>query len=134
MTGAGEEPTGFLVQEAVPAVSTARSSVLTLISSAVGAGVLSFGYAFRQTGWLAGLIAVVAIASIEAFTLYVLSRYAEATQSRSYPALVRLLAEEGACRRSARVIGLHGRRCTAAPMSALPLCRFASCWAPACRC
>lgn len=68
--------------------STAFASVLALISSAVGAGVLSFPYAFRSTGWLAGLIAVGAIAAAEGFTLYVVSRMAEYTKQRSYAALV----------------------------------------------
>ena len=51
---------------------TACSSVLTLINSSVGAGILSFPFAFRAFGWAAGLAAVALIGSVEAFTLYVL--------------------------------------------------------------
>ncbi|PRW56012.1 AAAP family transporter: amino acid [Chlorella sorokiniana] len=68
---------------------TARSSVITLINSSVGAGVLSFPYAFRAFGWAAGLAAVVLIGSVESFTLYVLSRYAEYTKAGTYSGLVR---------------------------------------------
>lgn len=66
-----------------------RSSVLTLINSAVGAGVLSFPFALRAMGWAAGLACIALIAATEAFTLFVLSRFAEHTGARSYPALVR---------------------------------------------
>lgn len=59
---------------AEPPLGTARSSVVTLINSSVGAGVLSFPFAFRAFGWAAGLVAVVAIGSVESFTLYVLRR------------------------------------------------------------
>jgi len=64
--------------------------VLTLINSAVGAGVLSFPYALRCTGWAAGLACIFCIASLEAFTLYVLSKLSEFTGSKSYSALVRV--------------------------------------------
>ena len=53
-------PATVLVHE--PPANTARGSVLALINSTVGAGVLSFPYAFRQTGWAAGLACTVAIA------------------------------------------------------------------------
>ena len=65
-----------------------RSSVVTLISSAVGAGVLSFPFALRCTGWAAGLACIAGIASVEAFTLYVLTKVAEQTGASSYSALV----------------------------------------------
>ncbi|KAL4440716.1 hypothetical protein ABPG77_000425 [Micractinium sp. CCAP 211/92] len=80
-------PQTILQTGAAPA-GTARSSVLTLINSAVGAGVLSFPFALRATGWAAGLACIALIAATEAFTLYVLSRFAEHTGARSYPALV----------------------------------------------
>lgn len=53
-------------------LGTARSSVVTLINSSVGAGVLSFPFAFRAFGWAAGLAVVVLIGTVESFTLYVL--------------------------------------------------------------
>lgn len=78
----------LLLQEAASPAGTARSSVLTLINSAVGAGVLSFPFALRAMGWAAGLACIALIAATEAFTLFVLSRFAEHTGARSYPALV----------------------------------------------
>jgi len=54
----------------------------------VGAGILSYPLAFQCTGWLAGLCCTVLTAVVEAFTLYVLSRYAEHTRSSSYSQLV----------------------------------------------
>ena len=53
-------------------LGTARSSVVTLINSSVGAGVLSFPFAFKAFGWAAGLAVVVLIGTVESFTLYVL--------------------------------------------------------------
>lgn len=72
-----------------PPCSSARSSYLTLLNAAVGAGVLSFPSAFRETGWAGGLILLLVVGLVEAFTLYVLSRYAESTGARTYTALVR---------------------------------------------
>lgn len=72
-----------------------RGSVLTLINSAVGAGVLSFPFALSCTGWAAGLAAIAGIAAVEAFTLYVLSCFAEQTGATTYSSLVggRVLSE-----------------------------------------
>lgn len=89
---------GLLVQGGggvQPAPGTARSSVATLINSSVGAGVLSFPYAFRQLGWAAGVAALVVIAGVEAFTLYVLSRYAEHARCTTYSSLVRKMLGRG---------------------------------------
>ncbi|KAL4420656.1 hypothetical protein ABPG75_010312 [Micractinium tetrahymenae] len=69
--------------------ASALSSVFTLLNSAVGAGVLSLPFAFFAAGWAGGLLATIAVASIEAFTLYVLARYAEVTGSATYSDLVR---------------------------------------------
>jgi hypothetical protein len=89
--------------------------VLTLISSAVGAGVLSFPFALRCTGWEAGLACIAGIAATEAYTLYVLSKMAQHTGASSYSALVRRGAggELGASARMRDVIpALHAcRRC-----------------------
>jgi hypothetical protein len=114
-------PLVVLFQEPAPA-GTARSSVLTLINSAVGAGVLSFGFAFRCTGWAVGLLLTFFIAAVEAFTLYVLSRYAERSGTKTYSALVR--ASAPAC---------SARRCTApcCPLPVLMLSESACCLLPA---
>lgn len=69
---------------------SARSSYITLLNAAVGAGVLCFPSAFRDAGWAGGLLLLVSVAATEAFTLYVLSRYAESTGARTYSSLVRL--------------------------------------------
>lgn len=57
--------------------------------AAVGAGVLSLPFAFRAAGWAGCLLATLAVAATEAFTLYVLARYAEVTGSATYSDLVR---------------------------------------------
>lgn len=62
--------------------------MLTLINSAVGAGVLSFPFALRATGWAAGLACIALVAATEAYTLYVLARFAEHAGAKSYGALV----------------------------------------------
>lgn len=68
--------------------SDSNSSVRTLLSSAVGAGVLSLPYAFRCAGWAGGLFVVFAVAAVESFTLYVLSRYTEQSGTKTYTQLV----------------------------------------------
>ncbi|KAL4457498.1 hypothetical protein ABPG75_012363 [Micractinium tetrahymenae] len=85
----------MLLQEAAVPAGTARSSVLTLINSAVGAGVLAFPFALRCMGWAAGLACIALVAATEAFTLYVLSRFAEHTGARSYSALVHQMLGPG---------------------------------------
>lgn len=68
--------------------SSAWASVFTMINTAVGAGVLSFPFAFLLTGWLAGLLVTAGVAAAEAWTLYVLSRFAADTGAHSYSELV----------------------------------------------
>lgn len=82
-----------VVVEDAPAAS-ARSSVLTLINSSIGAGIVALPLAFSCTGWAGGLVAVAFIACTEGFTLYVLARCAESTGARTYGALVRLPGTE----------------------------------------
>eukprot|EP00884_Botryococcus_braunii_P010873 jgi/Botrbrau1/19788/Bobra.0124s0036.1 len=53
------------------------SSVFTLCNSAIGAGVLSLPFAFRRAGWAGCLLMCLTLGSMEAFTLYVLSKFAE---------------------------------------------------------
>lgn len=72
---------------ATPA-NSARGSVLALINSTVGAGVLAFPFAFRQTGWAAGLAGTLLVGVVEACTMFVLARFAEATGSQTYSVLV----------------------------------------------
>lgn len=77
-----------VVVEEAPGAS-AHSSVLTLVNSSIGAGILALPLAFSCTGWAGGLAAVAFIACTEGFTLYVLARCAESTGARTYGALVR---------------------------------------------
>ncbi|KAL2644177.1 hypothetical protein R1flu_011764 [Riccia fluitans] len=63
-------------------------SVLNLCNSAIGAGVLSFPYGFRQTGILGGLFFIGVIWVIEVFALCLLVRVAEKYNSESYQQLV----------------------------------------------
>lgn len=72
-----------------PGEASARSSIVTLINSCVGVGVLSLPYAFRAAGWAGGLALLAFVAFTEAFTLYVLSRYAEHTDATTYSTVVR---------------------------------------------
>lgn len=87
-----------VVLEDAPAAS-ARSSVLTLVNSSIGAGILALPLAFSCIGWAGGLLAVALIACTEGFTLYVLARCAESTGARTYGALVRPPGELGAAAR-----------------------------------
>jgi sodium-coupled neutral amino acid transporter 7/8 len=59
-----------------------------LVNAAVGAGVLSLPYAFQSAGWAGALLVLVVVGSLQSFTLYVLSRWAEQTGSSSYGTLV----------------------------------------------
>ena len=69
-----------------PAGTAQATSIL--INAAVGAGVLSLPFAFKCAGWLGGILILFAVALIESFTLYILSRWAEATGAKSYGELV----------------------------------------------
>jgi amino acid permease len=68
-----------------------HSSIVTLVNSAIGAGILALPYAFRCTGWAAGLATVFSLGATQAYTLFVLSRHAEYAGSTTYGALVRLI-------------------------------------------
>ena len=85
--------------------------MVTLISSAVGAGVLSFRYALRCTGWAAGLACIAGIAGVEAFTLYVLTKVAETTGASSYSALVSAGCVLKGCTGGACADGHGGQAC-----------------------
>lgn len=65
-----------------------KSSIITMINSAIGAGILSLPYAFRCTGWAAGCAAILLLGAVEAYTAFVLCRFAEHTGSKTYGALV----------------------------------------------
>ncbi|GLC38252.1 hypothetical protein PLESTB_000940900 [Pleodorina starrii] len=69
--------------------ASALSSVFVMANSTVGAGVLSLPFAFQETGLLGGLLLCVAVGTVEALTLYVLSKFAERYSAVSYVALVR---------------------------------------------
>ncbi|BDA50337.1 Putative sodium-coupled neutral amino acid transporter 7 [Coccomyxa sp. Obi] len=69
--------------------SSSMSSVFTLCNSAIGAGVLSLPYAFRKSGCVGCLILCLVLGACEAFTLYVLSKFAERYQAHTYSGLVR---------------------------------------------
>lgn len=53
-----------LVEEP-PAAATTASSIVTLINSSIGAGILALPYAFACTGWALGLAAVWGVAAVE---------------------------------------------------------------------
>lgn len=68
--------------------SSRSQATFLLINSAVGAGVLSMPMIFYRNGLLNGFLIIVCIASIQAYTLGVLSRAASVTNSHSYGGLV----------------------------------------------
>lgn len=68
--------------------SSPMQAAAMLVNAAVGAGVLSLPFAFRSAGWAGALIVLLVVASLQSFTLYVLSRWAEQTGSSSYGTLV----------------------------------------------
>lgn len=74
---------------AQPVGMSALSSVFTLCNSAIGAGVLSLPFAFKHSGLVGGVVLCVLVGAAEAFTLYVLSKFAERYQADSYGSLVR---------------------------------------------
>lgn len=76
------------VVEEVPPKTTPAHAVSLLINTAVGAGVLSLPYAFSCAGWVGGAVVLAAVACLESFTLYVLSRWAESTGACSYGEMV----------------------------------------------
>lgn len=63
-------------------------SVFNLCNAVVGAGVLSFPYAFRETGIYGGIICTGLVWLIEVGALCILTRAAETNQSKSYQELV----------------------------------------------
>lgn len=69
--------------------ASSLSSVATLCNSAIGAGVLSLPFAFRCAGMLGGLVLCLLVAAAESFSLYVLSKFAERYDARSYGSLIR---------------------------------------------
>eukprot|EP00879_Flechtneria_rotunda_P015774 GHRR01016496.1.p1 GENE.GHRR01016496.1~~GHRR01016496.1.p1 ORF type:complete len:334 (+),score=80.43 GHRR01016496.1:326-1327(+) len=69
--------------------ASSLSSVFTLCNSAIGAGVLSLPYAFQCAGLVGCLLLCLLVSGLEAFTLYVLAKYAERYDARSYGTLVR---------------------------------------------
>lgn len=69
--------------------ATAVSSVFTLCNSAIGAGVLSLPFAFMRAGLVGCFLLCVVLGLAEAFTLYVLSKFAERYDAHSYGSLVR---------------------------------------------
>ncbi|KAG2500250.1 hypothetical protein HYH03_001828 [Edaphochlamys debaryana] len=60
-----------------------------MANSIVGAGVLSLPFAFQATGLLGGLIMCTTVCVTEGLTGYVLSKFAERYQARTYVELVR---------------------------------------------
>lgn len=79
--------TTVVVEEYEKKSSTSQATFL-LINSAVGAGVLSMPMIFYRNGLLIGFLIIVCIASAQACTLGVLSRFASVTNSHSYGGLV----------------------------------------------
>uniref|UniRef100_A0A383V4T9 Amino acid transporter transmembrane domain-containing protein n=1 Tax=Tetradesmus obliquus TaxID=3088 RepID=A0A383V4T9_TETOB len=69
--------------------ASSLSSVFTLCNSAIGAGVLSLPYAFQCAGLVGCLVLSLCVAGLEAFTMYVLAKFAERYDANSYGSLIR---------------------------------------------
>ena len=77
-----------IIEEYEPRASKTQSISL-LINSAVGAGMLSFPFAFKCAGLCGGMSLLVGIAVMQCFTLYVLSGWADRTNTKTYGELVK---------------------------------------------
>ncbi|KIY99600.1 AAAP family transporter: amino acid [Monoraphidium neglectum] len=69
--------------------ATSLSSVSTLCNTALGAGVLGLPYAFARAGLVGCLLLSLSVAALEAFTMYVLAKFAERYDAPSYGTLIR---------------------------------------------
>ncbi|GIM01936.1 hypothetical protein Vretimale_6647 [Volvox reticuliferus] len=78
-----------VIEAPVQSGASALSSVFVMANSTVGAGVLSLPFAFQETGLVGGLLLCVAVGTVEALTLYVLSKFAERYSAVTYVELVR---------------------------------------------
>jgi len=67
---------------------TVASSILNLANGAIGAGVLAFPYAYRDTGLIAGFVVTVIMIGLLAFSLHVVSRVTDQFKARTYQELV----------------------------------------------
>eukprot|EP00890_Picochlorum_soloecismus_P000649 jgi/Picsp_1/1585/NSC_05063-R1_sodium-coupled neutral amino acid transporter 7 len=77
-----------IIEEYEPRSSKSQSISL-LINSAVGAGMLSFPFAFKCAGLVGGVSLLVGVAVMQCFTLYVLSGWADRTGTKTYGELVK---------------------------------------------
>ncbi|KAI8469768.1 MAG: transmembrane amino acid transporter protein-domain-containing protein [Monoraphidium minutum] len=74
---------------AAPEGATTLSSVSTLCNTALGAGVLGLPFAFARAGVAGCLALFLAVAVLEAFTMYVLAKFAERYDAPTYGTLIR---------------------------------------------
>ena len=78
---------------------TLFASIITLANSAIGAGVLTFPYAFESAGLVLAIILCLCLALLMGFTLHVIAQSTEAAQKkdsrvRSYQDVVKLAMGE----------------------------------------
>jgi amino acid permease len=78
-----------LAAAAMDSGASASASVALLCNSAVGAGVLALPFALARAGLAGGLLLCALFCACEAFTLYVLAKFAERYGARTYGQLVR---------------------------------------------
>lgn len=69
--------------------------VANMVNTAMGAGVLAFPYAFRCTGWLAGLLLMLGVASMEYVTLVVLTQFGAHYKASNFQQLVANICGQG---------------------------------------
>jgi len=63
-------------------------AVFNVCNAAMGAGILAFPYAFRQSGWIMGVLITLACAAVLCYSLTVILRSARKHRGRSYQDLV----------------------------------------------
>lgn len=82
-----EETPHVVTRKGIQAEGTAVGSVFTLVNAAVGAGVVSFPYAFSKTGVLLGAVLTLLFAVLTVSTVNVLTKATIRTNSTTYSQL-----------------------------------------------
>lgn len=69
--------------------------VANMVNTAMGAGVLAFPYAFRCTGWVAGLLLMLGVSGMEYLTLFILVQLGAKYKASNFQQLVTKICGQG---------------------------------------
>ncbi|KAJ1636036.1 hypothetical protein T492DRAFT_862313 [Pavlovales sp. CCMP2436] len=86
-----EDAMARLLEAHPPSEGTLTTSVLSLVVSACGAGVLSLPFALRCTGWLAGTGTLLVLAVASSWSLELIDMRARDLGATSYEAIGKML-------------------------------------------